>query len=737
MKKELLEKLKNYSKTAAAMAVVGGTANAQIIYTDVHPDTTLNTFPSNYEIDFDGDGNIELNIKMQSSGTTTNYTYFHIDVEVGTGQTSIAAASNGYIAKLSSNFDIGGNTSSQFMQNSGSDMPMIRYIKYLGNTYGNWQETDNMNKFLGVKFKISGSTHYGWIRLSTHYVDKSDIYVTIKDFAYQSIPDSSIYTGAFDSLQIDLGNDTIVCYGDSIQLTAPSGYFGYEWSTLQTDTNSIYVNTTGNYSVTVQDGPEGPVGIDTIYIEINNEITANISDFAEPKCYGSNTGFLDINTLGGAAPYSYNWVAHTDTNLIENLSAGDYAVTITDINNCSIETSFNLAEPAEIAVNFVSDPFCVSCTGEIEATANGGYPPYQYLWNSGSGQTSTDLCEGTYTVTIIDDSLCIKAFDYQIFKSELANISGYLSYSGGNINAGEAIVELYKDTVAGASQLELALTTTIESGGYFELTDIEPEAFYLRGVIASTNTDYENIYTSYYSDVDTTTNWTDATLITLTCEDTIQNIDFKMYEVAAATAGPGIFSGGMTYANGNAKLAGEPVPGAEVFVEQEPNDEPMANTETDTLGNWSIPDIPIGTNYRLTVDIPGLPLISTYHGLEVTGTKSVINDLNFFVDTLSATGGIYTDTTTSIINVNSENIEIKTYPNPVNDYFTIETDIKNSELVSYSLIDINGKEIIVTEEKYYQGKYIEQINMKNLDEGVFFLKIKIGNAIYIRKIIKK
>ena len=733
MNKELLEKLKNYSKTAAALAVVSGTANAQIVYTDVHPDTTLNTFPSNYEIDFDGDGNIDLNIKMQSSGTST-YTYFNIDVQVGASQTSVAASSS-YVAKLSSNFHVGGSTSSQFIQNSEMDMPMLAYAGYMASLNGNWTETDNENKFLGVKFDISGATHYGWIRLTTHYVNKTDIHVTIKDFAYQSVPDSAIYTGAFDSLQIDLGADAIVCYGDSLQLTASSGYYSYQWSTLQTDTNSIYVNATGNYSVTVQDGPEGPVGIDTIYVELNTEITTQIFDFTEPKCFGENTGSLDITTTGGILPYVYTWQAHPDTNLIENLSAGSYPVTITDINGCSIDTVFNLSEPAEIEVNFSSDIFCGGCNGEINATATGGYPPYQYLWDSGSGQTVSDLCEGTYTVTIIDDSICIKTADYQIIESELANISGTLSFSGGNISASDARVELYKDTVAGASQLELVDTVTIAAGGYFELSNIQPESFYLRAVITSSSTGYDNIFTSYYSDIDSTTAWTDATAITLVCDDTIQNVNFIMYE-SATLSGPGVFSGGITYNNGGAKLVGEPVPGAEVFVEQEPNDEPIANTETDTLGNWNIPEIPIGVGYKLSVDIPGLPLISTYHGLEVTGTGSTITDLNFFVDTL-IDGGIFTDTTTGIITVNSETVEIKTYPNPASNYINIETNLINTEAVYYSIIDINGKEIIASEAKDYQGKYTEQIDIKDFENGIYFLKLSIGNAVYIRKIIKK
>jgi hypothetical protein len=736
MKKDLLNKLKNYSKTAAAMAVVGGTANAQIVYTDIDADTTLNTFPSEYEIDFDGDGNIDLNINMQSSGTSS-FGYFKINARVGSSGTYILSSS-GYIAKLNTSFLIGNSSTSSsiyFAHHSGSDIKMVEYRSYIGSAYGNWASTDVDNKFVGVKFDISGNTHYGWIRLSTHVVDKTDMYATIKDFAYQSIPDSAIYAGAFDSLQIDLGNDAVVCYDDSLQLTAPNGYTAYEWSTLQIDTNSIYVNASGQYSVTVHNGPEGPVGIDTINIISNPEIITQLYDYAEPKCFGNNTGFIDLSTTGGTAPFSYIWQAHPDTNRIEHLVAGTYPVTITDVNNCSINTFFTINEPNEITVNFTSSEFCGGCNGEITANGTGGYPPFQYIWSSGSGQTVSDLCEGTYTVTIIDDSLCIQTQNYSITESGLSKISGILNYSGGSFADGDAKIELYKDSLNGASLLEFKDSVLTQTNGFFEFNDVLPESFYLRAVIKSTNTNYDNLYTSYYLDVDSTTLWTTATLLTLTCEDTIQNINFNMYEGTVLT-GPGVFSGNIIYGDGISKSAGEPVPGAEVFVEQEPNDEPIANTETDTLGEWTIPNIPIGTGYKLYVDIPGLPLMSTYQNIEVAGAGSNVNELNFFVDTLTD-GGIFTDTITSVIKVNSDFIEIKTFPNPTSNYLTIETNLRNKELVFYSIVDITGKELIISEEKEYQGKYLEQINITDLENGVFFLKLRIANAIYIRKIIKE
>jgi len=186
MKKNLLEKLKNYSKTAAALAVVGGTANAQIVYTDVDADTTLNTFPSNYEIDFDGDGVIDVNAQVLS-----NSPYYQGRMQpVGTN-TSVVASST-YVAVLNTSDLI--SISNSFVTSSTYGLNLVSG-NTSGSTWGNWNSNID-DKYVGVKFDISGTTHYGWIRVSVAYNDINDFSMTIKDFAYQAIADSAIYAGS-------------------------------------------------------------------------------------------------------------------------------------------------------------------------------------------------------------------------------------------------------------------------------------------------------------------------------------------------------------------------------------------------------------------------------------------------------------------------------------------------------------------------------------------------------------
>ena len=68
-------------------------------------------------------------------------------------------------------------------------------VQYLGvvygsSTYANWVGVND--KYLGVRFSIGANTHYGWVRLS---VSASVANITIKDYAYQTLPGVGITAG--------------------------------------------------------------------------------------------------------------------------------------------------------------------------------------------------------------------------------------------------------------------------------------------------------------------------------------------------------------------------------------------------------------------------------------------------------------------------------------------------------------------------------------------------------------
>lgn len=184
--------------------------------------------------------------------------------------------------------------------------------------------------------------------------------------------------------------------------------YSYLWSNGQT-TQTATGLCAGNYTVTVTDN----LGCITIEAFTINTFVLDIfiSNSNDPLCNGDCNGTATVTALNGTPAYSYNWVPGGQTTQTANtLCAGNYSVTVTDQTGCSSTTSVSLNQPTVLASNTVVliEPTCFgSCNGAAQAFPSGGTAPYSYLWNN--GQTSaiaTNLCAGTYTVTITDVNGC-------------------------------------------------------------------------------------------------------------------------------------------------------------------------------------------------------------------------------------------------------------------------------------------------------------------------------------------
>jgi len=195
MKKSLQNKLKTYSSVAAGV-LVASSAGAQIVYTDINPDTTMIGIPNSFDIDFNGDMTPEFQLKMYYSSATT-MTFARVYPQSSLNE--VMATS--YVDVLNLNNTI---SAGQSFYNAGSvveiddwELDMLElYTGTTTTTWGKWGGT-NTDKYIGVKFNLSGNTHYGWIRVDADLSQTSsnNWSITIKDFAYQSTPDSSILAG--------------------------------------------------------------------------------------------------------------------------------------------------------------------------------------------------------------------------------------------------------------------------------------------------------------------------------------------------------------------------------------------------------------------------------------------------------------------------------------------------------------------------------------------------------------
>ena len=205
----------------------------------------------------------------------------------------------------------------------------------------------------------------------------------------------------------------VLCFGQStgaIDLTVSGGTapYLYNWSNGFTsqDINALPI---GFYSVLVTDAngcthnasaniyqPAAPVNVSTVLTPVS--------------CFNFSDGSIAVTISGGTPSYFLSWSNGATTNTINNLSAGFYALQVTDFNGCTSQWNYNLTQPA--------GPLLLSTTtgatgcfngnnGIVDLTVVGGTAPYSYNWSNGfTTQDINSLTAGYYSVLVTDANGC-------------------------------------------------------------------------------------------------------------------------------------------------------------------------------------------------------------------------------------------------------------------------------------------------------------------------------------------
>ncbi len=138
-------------------------------------------------------------------------------------------------------------------------------------------------------------------------------------------------------------------------------------------------------------------------------ILAIAETHTDVACNGSSTGAIDITVSGGVSPYSYVWTDGIQTEDRLAIPAGNYSVTGTDVNLCTVTVAVVITEPTAIAATEAhNDVLCYGgADGRATITASQGTAPLTYLWNDGdTSSIRNGLTAATYTVTVTDANYC-------------------------------------------------------------------------------------------------------------------------------------------------------------------------------------------------------------------------------------------------------------------------------------------------------------------------------------------
>ena len=188
-------------------------------------------------------------------------------------------------------------------------------------------------------------------------------------------------------------------------------------------------------------------------------VTANLSatTSSTDATFGGCDGTATVTVSGGLVPYTYLWdgsAGFQATATAVGLCAGTYYVTVTDANGDTLVTSEMVNESSGTpltATTSSTDANAGLCDGTATVTATGGTPPYTYQWDGNTGNqtgaTATDLCSGTYSVTVIDS-----LGNQTIVFVTVGTIPGILEI----VEGGHAIL-VYPNPYSGETQISYSL----------------------------------------------------------------------------------------------------------------------------------------------------------------------------------------------------------------------------------------------------------------------------------------
>jgi gliding motility-associated-like protein len=202
-----------------------------------------------------------------------------------------------------------------------------------------------------------------------------------------------------------------VCTG-SISVTANggSGGYTYNWMPGGYTTSSISGLCANTYSLTLSDA-NGCTKTTTITLTQPSALTSSPTG-TNITCFNQCDGTVNANAGGGTPNYTYQWAPGAcSAATCSSLCTGNYTVTVTDFNGCTIQKNIILTEPAVliIAPSGTDETCAGSCNGTVQATMSGGTAPFTYAWSPGGCTTSacSGLCAAIYSITVIDANNCI------------------------------------------------------------------------------------------------------------------------------------------------------------------------------------------------------------------------------------------------------------------------------------------------------------------------------------------
>lgn len=483
----------------------------------------------------------------------------------------------------------------------------------------------------------------------------------------------------------------------------------------------------GTHFIVINDGTGCSTTVSGAIISAGGP-TITTSSSQNISCHEGFDGSITINSViggTGVLNYSKDGITFQASNVLTGLSAGTYFVQVKDANSCIATVSVTLTQPnAFLIAPIASSVSCHgSATGSATIAASGGAGFLAYSLNGGftyqSGTTFNSLTSGTYTVTVKDAANCTGTSEFTIYQPKRP----ILIFTGA-LNA----------TCYGSNDGEISAYAT---GG------VSPYLYSINGTTYSTLNTFTSLVgnTNYVIYVKDGNNCVE-TSTTFISEPLLINVSSTASNISCASGNNGIINlnvtGGVSpyyyqWSNGstsssNSNLAA----GAYSVTVNDYNGCESIQTYTLTqpltplIVNGVVLDATMLTSLDGSVDVTmnggTAPYFYSWSNGATTEDLSGLNPGTYMV-TITDSKGCTTSNTfivgfsTGLANIQITTSDVKIYPNPANDYATIEA--VGYKIDKIELVNLLGQTIFITEVNASSIRF----STSDLTNGTYFVKI--------------
>jgi hypothetical protein len=167
--------------------------NAQIVYTDVVPDTTASCSTSpcfkSYNIDLNNDGTTDFTLHTYSNEFVCGN--FGVPLKIRQVHVNSRSGNRTDTLMLNASDTIGSNLA--FSTDTLLRKTVVNCTPGpLNASYGNW--SNSSDHYLGLRLAVGGNIYYGWARLNVATIS-GPVYFTVKDYAYNTVANAFILAG--------------------------------------------------------------------------------------------------------------------------------------------------------------------------------------------------------------------------------------------------------------------------------------------------------------------------------------------------------------------------------------------------------------------------------------------------------------------------------------------------------------------------------------------------------------